>query len=111
MPWPLKLHEKRPENPAPGDCWWVPDYYPHGLSRQYRERNAHRPPLMVRFPDGLEFCIDVGLGDGNGWDVRGEVANLTVTPSIRHTHHDRPGYHGYITNGVITDDCEGRQFP
>lgn len=115
MSWKLKWHpEGRPEHPQPGDCWPEPSYLksPSSLSRQYHEQNSARPPLMVCFPDGNQFCVDAGFRDGSGWDVRGDVSNLTVTPSIRHFDAPgRPGYHGYITNGVITDDCEGKRFP
>jgi hypothetical protein len=40
------------------------------------------------------------------WRVTGELPKVTVEPSINMIGV----YHGYITSGVITDDCEGRKF-
>ena len=40
------------------------------------------------------------------WTVEGDWPNVTITPSI-----NCPGYyHGWIRDGQITDDCEGRVF-
>lgn len=45
-------------------------------------------------------------GKANRWSVSGEWPNVTVTPSI-----NAPGqYHGFIQDGVLTDDCEGRTY-
>lgn len=41
-----------------------------------------------------------------GWKVSGEPPNVTATPSINFVGV----YHGWVTNGVVTDDCEGRKF-
>lgn len=40
------------------------------------------------------------------WSVSGDLPNVTVTPSINMVGV----YHGWIQNGVITDDCDGRTF-
>lgn len=42
------------------------------------------------------------------WQMTGEWPSVSFTPSIRFCTDG--GYHGYITNGVITDDCDGRKF-
>ena len=64
---------------------------------------------VVMLPGGVEFLI-YGYEDSNEkkrWNVTGSVPNLTITPSI-----NCPGvYHGFIQNGIITEDCEGRTFP
>lgn len=53
------------------------------------------------------MCLDQNSTDGtSGWTVSGEAPNLTVTPSINAAGE----YHGFITNGVIGDDLEGRKF-
>lgn len=88
---------------------WIASY----LSPKYqREWMAKRPPFIVKLPDGSEFCIDSratsgGQFHGDGWTVTGDVPNVTLSPSINIVG----SYHGWIQNGVITDDCEGRQFP
>jgi hypothetical protein len=91
-----------------------------GLSAHYKNNVASiRKPLVVKLPTnpythvedtgpgGVLFWIDMGFSDGTGWEVSGEAPTLTLTPSINYEH----GYHGYIKNGVITDDCEGRTYP
>lgn len=103
-----------------GDMWYAPwmisgtetarymlDHY---LSTRYAaEHMARRPPLMVRLPGGIDFCIDSRAdspGGESGWTVTGEPPAITVSPSINVMHH----YHGFIREGVITDDCEGRRY-
>ena len=90
------------------------NYRPHGkslVSPQYLATHAvHRPPLVVELPSG-HFCIDSvytkdGVPRDRGWTVTGEPPNITLTPSI----NVKGAYHGWITNGVISDDCEGRTF-
>ena len=110
-----------------GKAWYAPwflDYYNRDwadavksrwLSPEYMQDNKHlRMPIVVVLPApgeyGFEFCVDRCFSDQeHGWRVTGtlEAGNLTMTPSIN--AHDR--YHGWITNGVITDDCEGRKYP
>lgn len=120
MTWPIRYHETPPEHPRAGDCWpahWLIEgedretYRSTYLTAQYfREHYGQRAPLFVRLPDGSEFCIDSrATGKETGWTVTGEPHNgtLTVSPSI----NIKGSYHGFIQNGVVTDDCEGRKFP
>ncbi len=78
-----------------------------------RDWAGKRAPLYVKLPDGSEFCVDVrsspeiGKPSGSGWKVTGNPPAITVSPSINII----PRYHGWLQNGVITDDCEGRTFP
>jgi len=122
MPWPLRMVEYAPGRDwEPGDCCYVPRdeigqresdgrYYVWGqeLSDEYvAQRMASRPPVAVYTPDGWLFVVDGNATSGaGGWTVSGEPPNLTVTPSINIVGC----YHGWITNGVLTDDCDGRQF-
>lgn len=116
MSWPIKLHAERPEHPEVGDMfpapWLLDEARRHRLSPPYiAERMAHRPPLVVRLPGPVDFCIDErewsnGNACGTGWTVTGEMTALTLSPSINITGI----YHGYIQNGFITPDCEGRTF-
>lgn len=65
--------------------------------------------LFITLPCGSMFPAD-GHHDapnGVGWTVTGEPPNITMTPSIR-VHG---GWHGYITNGVLSDDVEGKTWP
>lgn len=50
-------------------------------------------------------CHDDEKGYYDGWTVLGTAPLITVTPSINMVG----SYHGHLTNGVITDDVEGRR--
>lgn len=107
--------------------------YPR-LSPEYlNEVNLIRPPLMLIVPafwpdspdsvvplspggkyriGNTTWCIDsLASRGGGGWSVScpwpledGQPVALTISPSL-----DCSGsYHGFIQNGVITDDVEGR---
>lgn len=111
MPWSCRFHEQQPENPQIGDMWyareWLNPAAKGTLSDQYwREHASRRPPLVVVFPGDVWFCVDRAAGNGTGWTVTGEPPNITVHPSIRHIG----GYHGWLQNGVLSDDVGGRKF-
>lgn len=97
-----------------------------GLSEHYRNSvAATRKPLVVKLPTnpydnaadadigGVLFWVDQGFSDGSGWQVSGEAPNLTLSPSVNMIggNHRQGSYHGWIKNGVISDDCEGRTYP
>lgn len=124
MPWQLRLIERPKDGPCPqiGDCWYNPamigeykEFYWRYLSRQYKEAwFGKRPPIIVQLPSGqmgFGFCIDEGARNNGvwsteGWTVTGELPNITVSPSINCIG----AYHGFIQNGTLTDDCEGRKY-
>lgn len=60
---------------------------------------------MCRLPDGTDWNIDGPSTSGPGWRRHGEVPRFTVQPSILSR-----GYHGWLTDGVLSDDLEGRQY-
>lgn len=117
MSWPIRYHETRPEQPQVGDMWPAPWLVRDGDGRSFFLSDAYlaarkagtvtRMPLIVRLPGGTDFCVDGPASGGGGWNVTGEPPAVTLTPSINVVG----SYHGWITNGVITDDCEGRTFP
>lgn len=41
------------------------------------------------------------------WTRTGVPPNVTVTPSVNAVGR----YHGWLRDGVLTEDCEGRVFP
>jgi hypothetical protein len=74
------------------------------LSRFYWDDwSDKRPPIIVICPNGRQWCVDQKSSNGEGWKVTGEWPNITCTPSIV-----VPGYHGFLQNGIFTDDLEGR---
>jgi hypothetical protein len=128
VPWPIRLFEsrdaaRRETGLVPvGAMWpigegtsidqWCEWYAPAVAHRYLREHKHVRPPMFVKLPDGTEFCIDlcasreIASGGGEGWGCSGEPPHITLTPSVNVVG----SYHGWIQNGVISDDCEGRQF-
>lgn len=123
MPWTITYRDKEPEDYKIGDMWpalgWANS---NMLSNKYKNEAAgKRPPLMVILPSihseyGDRFIVDRGASDdpdNKGWDVvivgelkDGETPDITLSPSINCVG----SYHGYIRNGIITDDCEGRTY-
>jgi hypothetical protein len=106
--------------PQVGDMWyasWRLEDMPHWLSPEYyRDWAGKRPPIDIMLPSNepwgtAQFCIDMrttndsNLGD-HGWTVTGEAPNITLSPSI----NMKGVYHGWIQNGVVSEDCEGRKF-
>lgn len=68
---------------------------------------ALRPPLMVVLPNGVHFCVDRrATNHFEGWWVTGEAPLITVSPSIMVGN-----YHGFLQNGVFTDDLDGTTYP
>lgn len=121
MGWPLRLVEFREgADYEPGECFYVPleqvkqttdgrwRVWGYELSDEYvNERMASRPPVAVQLPCGDIFVVDSAVtGERRGWGVSGEPPALTVDPSINIVGC----YHGWIRNGELTDDCEGRQY-
>ena len=80
------------------------------LSDYYFEHNSHRQPLFVILPDRTLFLIDGKCWSNGkkygGWQVSGEAEHITVHPSI----NIGGSYHGWLQNGVISEDVEGRTF-
>ena len=75
--------------------------------------DTHAPVhWFVRLPNGGLFDIhSVSSSDHKPWDVVGEAPNFTVNPSINFHPGDRQhGWHGWLQNGVLSDDCEGRTY-
>ena len=89
----------------PGAIWratWMEDIQENPYSNPAGEVYA----LML--PSGNEWLIYGKASNSNKkWNVEGELPGITVTPSIL----QEGKYHGYVKNGLVTDDCEGRKFP
>ena len=100
-----KLHLLR-ANP-PGATWaadWFPEEGPNG-----NYTGPDGKVWCVMLPGGMEWII-YGYASGSPkskWHVEGTVPNITVSPSIAQIGV----YHGFVSGGVISNDCEGRQYP
>jgi hypothetical protein len=130
MPYQCRLVEAPNETRTlgdmrPGDMYFAPwqiddPHYADALSKRYfSEHAANRAPLVVILPDGTPFCVDTrAFGRinpnaegaeqfgyyGDGWAVTGEPPRITVSPSVNIVG----SYHGFIRDGEITDDIDGR---
>jgi len=96
----------------PGDMYEQIHYLAENMSGEYqRDHAGKRLPLMVVMPDGSHFGVDWPASDepggGKGWTVTGEAPRITVNPSI----HIVGYYHGWLRDGVLSDDVDGRTFP
>ena len=69
----------------------------------WRDWSHIRPPICVVCPNGEQWEIDRPSSNGDGWQVTGDLPNITCSPSIV-----VPGYHGFLQNGRFTPDIEGR---
>lgn len=119
MPWTCRYHESRPKEAQPGDMWPEPEmiegelaeyYRKHWLSEEYFQVwYGKRPPLMVTLPNGTDFCVDRRPSSGgSGWTVTGTPPHITVSPSINDAPGKPYGYHGWLRDGVLSDDVDGR---
>lgn len=95
-----------------GNPYKWPDYWSSRkkLSEYYFQNNAHRRPIGVILPGHIMFVVDGKCwnehGTYGGWTVTGEAPLITVSPSI----NVAGAYHGFLQNGVISDDVEGRLY-
>ena len=81
------------------------------LSQYYFQHNQqNRKPLIVVLPGFITCCIDgMCINNGvryGGWVVSGEAPDITVSPSINMSGL----YHGFLKEGFIHDDVDGRVF-
>lgn len=116
MTWPCRYHETRPDGPQPGDIWPMPIedpeiqayYEKHVFSLEYlRDWNGKRPALMICLPGAGPRILDQKWRDSqHGWTITGLPPRLTASPSI----HILDKYHGWLRDGVLTDDVDGRKF-
>ena len=126
--WQCRLREKPEHLNAEagirvGDMWFddyklsdeAPPFMRADLSDEYRrDWQGRRPPLIVAVPShrGLGWRlipIDEHYtrpGETHGWTVTGEAPRITVQPSINAVGD----YHGWLVDGVLSDDVEGRLF-
>lgn len=92
----------------PPGATWVSDWFPEeGPNGQWTGPDGK--VWCVMLPAGLEWII-YSYASGTPkqkWQVSGTPPNITVSPSISQVGY----YHGFIKDGVITEDCDGRKFP
>ncbi len=90
----------------PGAIWhcdWMEDI----KNNPYAGPDGKVWALML--PSGCEWLIYGPSSQGPKWDVKGTLPEITVSPSI--AQQGGRVYHGFVKNGIVTRDCEGRKFP
>ena len=83
----------------PGAMWRLPWYE----DTDWVGPEGHS--YMLRLPDKTDWAMDGPARDGGRWTRTGVAPKLTAMPSIK-----SPGYHGWLTDGVLSDDIEGKTY-
>lgn len=85
----------------------IPDYKKGELgflsSFYWRDWSDTRAPWCIVLPNGELWECDRKSNNGEGWIITGEGLNISAWPSI-----NAKGYHGWLKDGVFSDDVEGR---
>lgn len=95
-----KLYALRDPLFPPGAAWdatWLPESFRYSDGRAW----------VIRMPGQSEWIVQGPSRDGGKWQVTGAMPKITAHPSINLVGV----YHGFIRDGIITSDCEGRAFP
>lgn len=84
----------------PGGCWDA-----HWMDHpQYKGPDGKAWACMM--PCMIEWMVYGPSSGGKPWDVQGTIPKITVSPSISISGL----YHGWIKNGEISEDADGRPF-
>lgn len=108
-----KLYRLRELPPgAMWDAYWFCDT-PEGRAR-YAGPDGKAWCLMT--PCGVEWIVYGPSSNGGKWQVTGVPPQLTASPSIglnisAGLAHPTRSYHGFLRDGVLTEDQDGRTFP
>ena len=105
---------------APGSLYFAPWLLERSsLSNQYRRDWAgKRPPLVLVVPGYGGHCLDqewwpyMPGRDHDGWEITGDPPQITASPSlgIGKDVNGRWAYHGWLRDGFLSDDIEGRTY-
>ena len=111
MPGPVPPYAREP-----GMMWYARQAFVNSVGTDFFSPNyqkdwaGKRLPLTICLPDGSSWCPDTcpdwGSNMQEGWKITGVAPVLTAYPSI-----GKPGYHGWLKDGILSDDLEGRTYP
>lgn len=105
MPWPLFLAETEEDRLRIGAVW--EDEPPKPYSYEITGTLPNGLLLYVRIPNRIRWSPFYKVNFGGQWRIeRHEGAIITVRPSISYPDQ----YHGWLTDGVLSDDLEGRRY-
>lgn len=108
MPYPLRIRE------TPNNEW--PDHIQIGDTFQQVHQlidGSEVSHWYLVLPNGALWNIYGKMSDGSkGWDITGDIPKITARPSIlSHANGVHGEYHGWLTDGVLSNDLEGRTYP
>jgi hypothetical protein len=110
--WPLRKREPAAHytDLAPGDWWTQPANEIVNISPEFMA-TGRTETIWIRLPGACGiWSPDINAtGGGTGWALclADDGSPLTASPSVNANNC----YHGWLQNGALTDDCEGRTFP
>jgi hypothetical protein len=120
MPWTCRFVESPlgEDKKTPGVLYYAPWLLERGstFSLEYeRDWRGKRPPICLVIPDYGPVCLDRAYyppQGSHGWTITGEVPRITAHPSlgIGQRNDGKWFYHGWLKDGVLSDDIEGRTF-
>jgi hypothetical protein len=123
MAWLCRFLEEEPQVRYPGDMWYAPGLISgirgqHAIEQELSEdyiygSMATRAPLMLTLPDRSVICLDSryvrydmgGQRLRSGYRVYGSPPRITLLSSI-----ETDSYHGWLRDGILSDDFEGREY-
>jgi hypothetical protein len=109
--WPLRRREPAEHytDLAPGDWWTRGTETGVDLSPEFMA-SGRVEIIWIRLPGNCGvWSPDINAsGDDSGWTLclADDGSPLTATPSVNANNC----YHGWLKNGELTDDCEGRTY-
>lgn len=112
MTWPLvEIPNPWGDEPSEGEyqigsCWKAPPLKPDYVLAPEWKTSGRDYFIWIVLPSRDLFTPDrLSSNNTSGWTVTGELPNISITPSI-----GSQSYHGFVQNGVLTDDLEGRTY-
>lgn len=88
----------------PIGAMWIADWLTDWPEGRAKFAGAAGQAWCLRLPGDTEWIVYGPSTSGPKWDVQGAPPGITVSPSI----NAQGRYHGYVKNGVVSPDCEGR---
>lgn len=97
-------------NALPPGALWLIDPADKAADCCFGQPRPDGKHWQIMLPGGREWEMTGPSWDkgkqGPAWAISGTPPLVTAHPSI-----NIPGrYHGFVQNGIVTDDCEGRKF-
>lgn len=91
---------------VPGTCWRAQPLTPESIQAPEWQASGRDYFIWIVIPGGSLFSPDrMSSNRVSGWTVTGDLPAISVSPSI-----GAVDYHGFVRDGELTDDLEGRTY-